>query len=233
MGGYAEVAYYLAEHNLVTICRSAIVPLIWLTLHPPHWTVYGLVWGIVALLNPTVLALAPAFAIWQLRNRKGRVYLGSAACIAALCVSSWLIRNYLTFHHPVFIRDNLGVELRVGNQPGHNGFWSGELHPDRNDYELSRMVELGEVEYSRVSEQEALRTIGAGPSEFFRNVILRCGYCWIGNPMESGNWQIEVCEISAAIAVLIAGVFGGGRLVEQQWKGVALLEYGFYRSSIM
>jgi len=214
LGGYAGAGLFISPNIIwyTHLSELAIVLLIWLTLHPPHWTVYGLVWGIVGLLNPTVLALAPAFAIWQLRNRKGWDYLVSAACIAALCVSSWLIRNYLTFHHPVFIRDNLGVELRVGNQPGHHGRWSGELHPDRNDYELSRMVEMGEVEYSRASEQEALRTIGARPSEFLRNVILRCGYWWIGNPMESRRLgRLRFVKYLPQLLFSLLAFFGAGR----------------------
>jgi hypothetical protein len=85
----------------------------------------------------------------------------------------------------VFVRDNFGTELRVGNVPGHNGRWDGEVHPDRSDYELGRLRELGEVEYNQASEREAMQTIRAHRGEFFRNVLFRIGYWWAGNPMES------------------------------------------------
>jgi Dolichyl-phosphate-mannose-protein mannosyltransferase len=187
LGGYGGGGLFISPNVIwyTHLSELAIVLLIWITLHPPHWIVCGIVWGVVALLNPTVLCLVPPFAAWQLATRKGWRYLGSVAFVAALCVAPWLVRNYVVFHRPIFIRDNLGVELRIGNQPGHNGRWSAELHPDRSDYELGRVVEMGEVEYARMCGQEALNTIRSRPGEFFRNVILRVGYWWIGNPMQS------------------------------------------------
>ena len=214
LGGYAGGGLFIPPNIIwyTHMSELAIVLLIWLTLHPPHWMFYGTAWGLVALLNPTVLALAPAFTVWQFLHRKSWRYLGSAALVAALCVAPWLIRNYSVFHRPVFIRDNFGVELRVGNQPGHNGRWSAELHPDRSDYELGRVVAMGEVEYARVSGQEALYTIQAHPGEFFRSVVLRIGYWWIGNPMESKRLgKLRFLKYLPQLVFSVLGLFGAGR----------------------
>jgi hypothetical protein len=108
-----------------------------------------------------------------------------ASAVAALCVAPWLVRNYLVFHRPVFIRDNLGIELRAGNQPGSRGLWSANVHPDNSAYELSRVVEMGEVEYARVAGREAMDSIRSRPGEFAGNTILRIGYFWIGGPLMS------------------------------------------------
>jgi len=188
LGGYGGLGLFISPNVIwyTHMTEMAIVLLIWLTLHPPHWAVFGTAWGISALLNPTLLALAPAFG-WQLENRKGWRYAGLAGLVAVLCVVPWLARNYVVLHHMIFIRDNFGTELRVGNVPGHNGRWDGESHPDRSDYELGRVREMGEVEYSRASAREALQTIRAHPGEFFRSVILRIGYWWVGNPMASSR----------------------------------------------
>ena len=43
----------------------------------------------------------------------------------------------------------------------------------------------GEVEYARDCGQQAVRLIIARPAEFCRNMVLRIGYWWIGNPVES------------------------------------------------
>lgn len=163
----------------------AILLLIWFTLHPPHWIVYGAAWGVASLFNPTVLALGPAFLGWRFWRRESWRYMGSSIAVAALCVVPWLARNYLVFHRLVFIRDDFAVELRVGNQPGQNGRWDGDVHPSSSDYELSRVLELGEVGYAQVAGQEALYTIRSHPRDFLRSTIFRVGYWWIGNPMTS------------------------------------------------
>ena len=35
----------------------------------------------------------------------------------------WLVRDYSVFGEPVFVRDDLGDELRVGNNPQAEGWW--------------------------------------------------------------------------------------------------------------
>ena len=187
MGGYGGEGLFIPP-NLIWythLSELAIVALIWLTLNPPHWVVYGAAWGFAALLNPAILALAPAFLIWQAKYKHGLRYVSMTVLVTLLCVTPWLYRNYSVFHRPVFIRDNLGVELRVGNQPGQNGLWDADLHPDRNDFELDRLIKMGEVEYARDCGQQAVRIILIHPGEFLRNVVLRTGYWWIGNPMTS------------------------------------------------
>jgi hypothetical protein len=187
LGGYGGGGLFI-KPNLIWythLSELAIVMLIWLTLNSPHWVVYGAAWGFAALLNPTILALAPAFLMWQAYYKQGLRYVSMVAFVALLCVTPWLYRNYSVFHRPVFIRDNLGVELRVGNQPGQNGLWDAELHPDRSDLELDRLIKMGEAEYARDCGQQAVRTILIRPGEFLWNVVLRTGYWWIGNPMTS------------------------------------------------
>ncbi len=163
----------------------AILLLIWLTLHPPNSIIRGAIWGLIVLTNPTVLALAPAFFAWSLWRKESWRALGLSCFLAALCVAPWLVRNYLVFHQTVFIRDNLGVELRVGNQPGYRGRWDAQLHPDRSDVELLRLASVGEVDYAKGAGQEAFRIIRSDPREFLQNTALRVVYWWIGNPLQS------------------------------------------------
>lgn len=110
-------------YNYLT--ELAILVLILYTLDSPHWSVYGIAWGAGALINPGLLALVPAFVAYLLTRRKSRQYLGLAACVAGLCILPWLTRNYLLFHRLIPIRDNFGVQLKVGNQPGRRA--SGSL----------------------------------------------------------------------------------------------------------
>ena len=194
------------------LSEFAIVLLIWLTLHPPHWIIYGTAWGVVSLVNPGVLALVPAFVGWQLWRRQSWRYIGLAIAVAASCVAPWLARNYLVFHRLMFIRDNFGVELRLGNQAGQKGLWKGELNPYACPKELSRVAEMGEAEYTRVAGQEAAQAIRARPSEFLRNTILRVGYFWIGTPMESRRFSnLRFVKYLPLLTFSVLALYGAGR----------------------
>jgi len=167
------------------LSELAIMLLIWLTLRQPNWAVYGMTWGIGALINPGLLSLLPAFLAYRLWHRDHWYHLGLAAATAAVCVAPWLARNCLVFGHPVFIRDNFGVELRAGNQPGGMGLWNPNVIPDHNAYELTRVVKMGEPSYAQVAGQEAMDSIRSRPGEFAQNTVLRIAYFWIGTPPPS------------------------------------------------
>jgi hypothetical protein len=100
-------------------------------------------------------------------------------------MSPWLARNYLLFHRLIPIRDNFGVQLKLGNLPGEKGLFKGDTYPSANQYELKRLAEMGEAEYDAAAQQEALNTIRAHPAEFVVNTIRRVGYWWMGIPVES------------------------------------------------
>jgi hypothetical protein len=188
LGGYGGQGLFIPPNMIwyTHLSELTIVLLIWLTMRPFHWAVYGAAWGITALINPTALSMAPAFLAWRLRHhRESWRHLGLSLATAVLCVTPWLVRNFEVFHRPVFIRDNFGVELRVGNQPGSGGQWIPSVHPDQNAYELSRMAAMGEVEYAHDCGQEAVNSIRSRPGEFVRDTIRRIAYWWIGHPLTS------------------------------------------------
>lgn len=179
--------------NYSYLTELAIVVLIWYTLFPPHWSLLGISWGVGALTNPCVLVLAPAFFVYLFRQGKGWRYIVPVVCAAAVCVAPWSARNYRVFHRLIPIRDNFGVELKVGNQPGQKGMWKREVHPAASTDELNLLSELGEARYIAVAKQEALQTIRAHPAEFAVNTIRRIGYWWMGTPaklVEPGNWRL-------------------------------------------
>lgn len=216
LGGYGGLGLFISPNIIwyTHMTELAIVLLIWFAFDPPHWAVSGATWGIAALLNPSLLILVPAFAGWHFENRRGWRYAGLAGLVAVLCVVPWLTRNYLVFHQLVFIRDNFGTELRVGNVPGHNGRWDGEVHPDRSDYELARVRDMGEVGYNQASEREAVETIRAHTGEFFGNVLFRIGYWWVGNPMESKRMgELRFAKYLPQLMFSMLAFIGAGRAV--------------------
>ena len=216
LGGYGGLGLFISPNIIwyTHLTELAIVLLIWFALHPPHCAVFGATWGIAALLNPSLLILVPAFAGWHFEKRRGWRYAGLAGLVAVLCVVPWLTRNYLVFHQMVFIRDNFGTELKVGNMPGHNGRWDGEVHPDRSDYQLARVRDMGEVGYNQASEREAVETIRAHTDEFFGNILFRIGYWWVGNPMESKRMgELRFAKYLPQLMFSMLAFIGAGRAV--------------------
>jgi 4-amino-4-deoxy-L-arabinose transferase-like glycosyltransferase len=149
------------------------------------WIGFGLSWGLLALCNPAALSFAPvswAWILWQRRRRllpSGRGALG-AALLALLCVAPWLARNYRVFGEPVFIRSNLGEELRLGNGPGASGIWMAWLHPTQSPAELDRYRRMGEVAYVASRGGEALAFIVGHPRVFLANTARRVYWFWCG-----------------------------------------------------
>lgn len=210
-------ALFILPTNIWYSCLSelAILLLILCTLDAPHWSVYGFTWGVGALVNPTLLSLAPAFGVHLLSQRKTWRYLALVGCMAALCILPWLARNYLLFHRLIPIRDNFGVQLKLGNQPGQRGLWDARDYPDFNQYELNRLLEMGEASYSAAAGHEAINTIRTHRAEFAGNTVRRVGYWWMGIPVESqrlGNlWFLKNLPLSAFSALALCGVARASR----------------------
>jgi hypothetical protein len=155
------------------------------------WALAGLVWGAIALANPSMLSLMP-FALgwpaWRLvvhaRQEFGRALRGPAlaAAIMVACIAPWLIRDYRVFGTFIFIRSNLGAELRMGNSEAAQGLWMWWIHPSQDAAELDRVARMGEVNYARARKQEALRFIAAHPSRFLWLCARRFAFYWAGTP---------------------------------------------------
>ena len=134
----------------------------------------GMLFGLGGLLSPVVLlaGLAGLFGQWvDGRARSGRTVRAGALILTAcaLTISPWVYRNYRLFDAFVPIRDNLGIELAVGNNPRSDGTTFGPgfaAHPFGSKVELARLVAMGEVPYNRAKFQEASSWIAYNPSKF-------------------------------------------------------------------
>src|SRR5271156_1541236 len=116
------------------------------------WLWFGLLWGIAALNSTVLIAFLPASGLWAWYHRAKRrkpsllgIVLASAVFIA--CVTPWTLRNYRTFGKFIFIRDNLGAELHLGNSRGADGTWMQYLHPTQDVYAMRMYTSMGELAY--------------------------------------------------------------------------------------
>ena len=135
------------------------------------WFGFGLLWGIVALNGTSLLAFLPAAGLWAwyrcLKNGKrslAGVVLASVVFFA--CIAPWLIRNYETFGHFIFIRDNFGAELRLGNGDGADGRLMLSLDPPHDPVAMRQVQAMGEIAYIAMRKQQALAFIKADYARF-------------------------------------------------------------------
>ena len=159
------------------------------------WFGYGLLWGVTLLTNVTLISLLPLLLGW-LAYRRRKTSLGShdpagligailtkpalALGVALLCCLPWTVRNYLVFHRVVPMRSTLGLQMWIGNNENPQEAWKEELHPIFNSAERARYVRMGEIEYMREKQHEALGFILAHPARDVRQFASRFIGTWSG-----------------------------------------------------
>jgi hypothetical protein len=160
--------------------------------------VVGVSWGLGILFASVLL---PVFGVMLAlglflggRNKLGAYlkFCAVACFVALLCISPWIIRNYLALGSPVASRTNLGLELRVSNndQAGpdeHDNylrFVYHRYHPLQNPAEARKVRTLGEVGYNRMELADALQWIQTHRQRFAELTGARIALYWfyIGGP---------------------------------------------------
>jgi 4-amino-4-deoxy-L-arabinose transferase-like glycosyltransferase len=151
----------------------------------PAWVGYGALWGIGALINPSLLPVLPPlalWAIWPLRRqllRSARLATASAA-IFVVCLAPWTIRNYMAFHTFVPLRSNFGLELWLGNNPDVPDTWTPQLHPNDDPVEAKKYAAMTELPYMQEKQREALAFMRSHPRDTMRFFFRRFADTWIG-----------------------------------------------------
>lgn len=148
----------------------------------------GTLWGALLLLQPVVILVLPFWLLLlhfqSLSSLRQKLALG---ILPIIFVTPWVVRNFVVFHKPVFIRDNLGLELAVSNNDcasysfeinDATGCFS-KLHPNKSYEEALKVRQLGEVEYNRVRLQEVIRWIKDNPSAFASLSLKRFEAFWV------------------------------------------------------
>jgi 4-amino-4-deoxy-L-arabinose transferase-like glycosyltransferase len=192
------------------------------------WFQFGLLWGIAALNSTSLLSFLPAAGLWAwYRRAKGGkkslagVVLASAVSLA--CISPWLIRNYQTFGKFIFIRDNFGAELRLGNGNGADGTWMEYLHPTQDVYAMRQYQAMGELPYIAMRQRQALDYIRADYGRFARLCVKRFIYFWAGPPKATQPWWINDAKNSLFLASSVLMFWGLGRALRLRKRGAWLL----------
>jgi len=191
------------------------------------WVKFGALYGVGALANPTMLAFLPfcGLWIWKQRYRRGLpsllgVVLSSAVFFVVL--TPWLVRNYEVFGRFVFIRNDFGLQFRLGNGPYADGMLMPYLQPNLNRLELEKFQRLGELAYAQSCKQLALDWIRAHPARFVAVSLKRFFYFWNGVPRPTDSRSAVDFRSSAFLATSVLALWGLARALRQKRPGAWL-----------
>ncbi len=188
---------------------------------------WGLAWGILALANPACVSFLPFAGIWVCyrRWRLGLRWLAPtvvSALVFIAVITPWEIRNYNTFHKWMFVRGNLGVELRLGNGPTADGNWMWWLHPSQNPREYEKYARMGEAAYAASRQHDVFDFIRQHPDRFAALSATRFVYYWAGVPKVSKFAGESELKNSIFLASSVLALWGLGLAVLKRKRAVFL-----------
>lgn len=152
-----------------------------------QWLLFAVLWGLIALANPTLLLFLPVCGIWILLGARPLRFGFANATLAGLLflaiLAPWTVRNWRVFHAFVPMRTNLGVELWAWNNSGANGIALGApIQPSLHDPSFVPYARMGELAYSKYRGAQAKRWIAAHPGRFFELSLKRFYFYWVSVP---------------------------------------------------
>ena len=191
------------------------------------WIIFGALYGAGALANPTMLAFLPfcGLWIWWRRSRLGLPSLPGIALSSItffLVLSPWLIRNYEVFGRFVFLRDDFGLQFRLGNGPSADGMLMPYLQPNLNKLELQSFQRMGELAYSERCRRTAFEWVRTHPGRFAIISLKRFFYYWNGVPRPSNSRVPVDFRTSLFLATSVLAIWGLARALSQKQPGAWL-----------
>lgn len=192
------------------------------------WFGFGLLWGIIALNGTSLIAFLPPAGLWAWYRRAERgkrsfagVVLASAVFFA--CIAPWLIRNYETFGRFIFVRDNFGAELRLGNGDGADGTLMLYEDPPHDPAAMRQVQDMGEIAYIAMRKQQALAFIKADYPRFAWLSVKRFIFFWASPPKATVPVWVELAKNSLFLASSILGFWGLGLALKRRRPGAWLM----------
>lgn len=211
---------------------------VWLTLTMEDqegwlpWFGFGLLWGVIALNGTSLLSFLPAAGLWAWyrRAKLGKrsfagVVLASAVFFA--CITPWLVRNYRTFGKFIFIRDNFGAELRLGNGNGADGTLMLYLDPLHDSYAMQQFQAMGELNYIAMRKQQAVDYIKADYGRFVVLSFKRFVCFWASPPKVTEPAWVGPAKDSLFLGSSVLALWGLGLALRQRRRGAWLLLWLF------
>ncbi|HKM80347.1 MAG TPA: glycosyltransferase family 39 protein [Candidatus Acidoferrum sp.] len=192
--------------------------LLWATLYVADsrrardFALYGLLWGVSLLTNPSLGALLPFLLGWILfrRFRGGSFRLTPLVIIFAVlfaCCLPWTIRNAVQFHRLIPVRANFPYELWSGNNEIFDEHSRAVNRITRYE-QTRRYAQLGENAFLDEKWQKATEFIRTHPALYAQLFGRRIVATWLGT---ESPWQL----FSQSGSLLVRGIL--------LWNAITLL----------
>jgi 4-amino-4-deoxy-L-arabinose transferase-like glycosyltransferase len=195
-----------------------------------RWLLFGLLWGLIALSNPSLLLFLPVCGLWMLfgAQRKspafGKAVLAGVVFVA--CLAPWAWRNWIVFHAFIPIRGNFGAELYLGNAPESIAMPWGTSVTSEND--LGEYARLGEVPYVEQRGEMAKAYIAGHPRRFAELSLKRFYFFWAGvpHPLDRAPWVEYFRELNYCLFSL-TGLMGLALALKRRIPSADLFAWAF------
>jgi hypothetical protein len=192
------------------------------------WLEFGVLWGVAALNSPSLLSFLPAAGLWAWYRRAKAAKRSIAGVVLAAvvffaCITPWLVRDYRTFGRFIFLRDNFGAELRLGNGNGADGTLMLYLDPPHDPYAMRQFEAMGELAYIAMRKQQALEYIKADYGRFAGLCFRRFVYFWASPPKPTQPVWLEPLKQSLFLGSSILALWGLGLALRRGKPGAWLL----------
>jgi hypothetical protein len=184
-----------------------------------RWAAFGILSGLIALLNSTLLLFIPICGFWMLLGNGdkaatndraphpsrslrwvGEHKLRTALTKAVLSgliffaiLAPWMIRNYHVFHAFIPIRGNFGAELNASVQESNDGFsWGPTIPICEQCPEYQSYKQMGERAYVKQQGELAKQHIRTHKCRFLQLALKRFYFYWVSvpHPIEHGAWGV-------------------------------------------
>ncbi|HEY6373736.1 MAG TPA: glycosyltransferase family 39 protein [Candidatus Sulfotelmatobacter sp.] len=191
------------------------------------WAGFGALYGVGAMANPTMLAFLPfcGLWIWRRRYKRGLSSFGGivlSSVVFFLVLTPWVVRNYQVFGRFVFLRDDFGLQFRLGNGPYADGTLMPYLQPNLNRQEFEKFQRMGELAYAGSCKRMAFDWVHAHPGRFAVISLKRFFYYWNGVPRATSSLAPVDFRTSAFLATSVVALWGLGRAMRQKRPGAWL-----------
>ncbi len=131
-----------------------------------------------------------------------------SAVIFWMTIMPWLVRNYEVFGKPVFIRDNFGVELRIGNNPLAEGIYVLAYHPADSVNQYAKYKRMGEAAFCAEQGSLAREWIAQNPGRFLVLTFRRFIFFWDGMPRVSDVEGLIAAKNLLFLATSVLAIWG-------------------------
>jgi hypothetical protein len=139
-----------------------------------------------------------------------------------LVLSPWLVRNYEVFGRFVFLRDDFGLQFRLGNAKGAEGMLMAYLQPNLNKLEFEKFQRMGELPYAADCKRLAFDWIRENPGRFAVISMRRFFYYWNGVPKDTDSRAPWDFRNSLFLAFSVIAIWGLSRALRQKVRGAWL-----------